>query len=249
MSTTSITTLTAVLAFLGWILQIGILLSLYRGDAFKNYKAFVYYTLFVALTTPIGFFFNYSKHPLAGFYYYYTQDAISIVLALIVQREIVQKIFEHYEGIRGFGMKLFYAAIVGLILVGFGASFSFQEHNVHADAKIIFPMELAVRFIQVGLVLFLMFFMRTLALVWKREYFAIALGFGQYATASIIAYGLKIHFGVKLPQSYLIVIPVFYFVAQSIWAAAILFPVRVPAAGELPDFSHLEKWNKMLTRV
>ena len=169
-------TVLSLIPYIGLSLQIGILLALIYKRQWKDYASFFGYTAFVVLTFPMFNYFHYFQSQNAYYWFYYLQEAGSILLTLMVQLEILYEVFDQYQGIRKFGVQLFVLFMLVLIAVAAWSSVSFEQHALPRYSKIVFAALTSLRFIHIGWILFLMFFMRSLALVWKTEYFTMAVG-------------------------------------------------------------------------
>lgn len=233
----------------GLALQLGLFSYMVHSKEIRKFPAFAVYTIFVALTNPFLFYLKETGHAYYYFYLYYMQDFLCILLALIILYEILVRVFSQFQSVKTFGLKIFAVSILVLITVAIGSSVSFVEHTVHPETQIIFRAEAALRFIQVGMVLFLMFFMRSLTLVWNKQYFSIAFGFGFYAAVALFFFVCKMQYGLYLSPEFGDIFIVGYFGSQLLWTVAIMHTVQEQKPVALPGFQHLEKWNRLLSNI
>jgi hypothetical protein len=96
-----------------------------------------------------------------------------------------------------------------------------------AFAVIIFS-ELAVRFLQIGLLFLFFALIRFFHMIWRQQALGIALGFGISAAGSLIVFLLRSEFGTKLDYVVRIAPPIAYTLAVVVWL--LTFLPRQPAS-------------------
>jgi len=233
----------------GLALQFGLFYYLVNSKEIRKFPFFAIYTIFVATTNPFLFYLKETGHLYYYFYLYYIQDFICILLSLFILYEILIRVFAQFQNIKMLGLRIFTVSVLVMTLIAIGSSISFAEHTVHPDSQIFYRAESALRFIQVGMVLFLMFFMRSLALVWNKQYFSIAFGFGFYAAVALFYFVCKMQYGLNLAPEFGGIFNVGYFGSQILWTIGIMHTSQNQAPVALPNFRHLDKWNRLLSNI
>jgi hypothetical protein len=229
--------------FIAITLQLGICVYAWRTGVFKSNPVFVVYSFLVPITNLIDFIFQVTLQYPLHYYFYWVCEFIHILLGFIVIHEVLTSIFEEYEGIRTLGMYLFNFSAMLLILLGVFASATTKTHGFRALYVVTMQIDTAVRYVQCGLVLFLIFFMRTLSLKWQRRSFGIAFGFGCYSAMFLIYSFLLLRAGPEWNKYLDPVLPVGYVFIVMIWVIAVMVPERVLVTQELPDLRNIEQWN------
>jgi len=227
----------------GFVLQFGVFAYVWRCGLFRSHPAFVVYSGLVPVTNLIDFIFQMTLLFSWHYYFYWVCEFIHIFLGFIVIHEVLASIFEEYEGIRSLGMYLYFVSAIVLIIIGVTAAAATKAHGLNRIFASLERIESALRVVQCGLVLYLIFFMRTLALKWKRSSFGIALGFGVYACLALF-YAVAI---LRLGNNWNVfldpLLSVGYLLTILIWAAAVMVPARELVPEELPKLKNIEQWN------
>jgi hypothetical protein len=117
----------------------------------------------------------------ALFYVSWFSTAISVALGFKVIHEAFLDVFRPFHTLRDLGTVLFKWAGLVMLLVAGVVSVSTNSSDTVPWVQAITTAQRCVRIIQVGMVLFLLFFARYLGVSRRQHSFGIALGFGTFA--------------------------------------------------------------------
>jgi len=181
---------TRILFYALWIahpvLQAAIALVMYRRGQYRAFKFFFVYIVAQVLAFAVVFpAYRYSYR--ACFYLSWFTTAISVVLGFKVIHEAFLDVFRPFHTLRDLGTVLFKWAGLVMLLVAGVVSFSTNASDTAPWIQAIMTAQRCVRIIQVGMVLFLVFFARYLGVSRRQYSFGIALGFGTFATVELAA--------------------------------------------------------------
>ena len=166
------------------ILQSVIAIFLYRS---RRYRQFKYFFAYIA-TQIISFavvFPIYRYYPAAWLYLTWISTAISVALGFQVIHEAFLDVFRPFHTLRDLGTVLFKWAGLVMLLVAGVVSVSSNSPDVAPWIQAILTAQRCVRIIQVGMVLFLLFFARYLGVTRRQYSFGVALGFGLFAMVEL----------------------------------------------------------------
>jgi hypothetical protein len=168
------------------ILQIGIGAFMVRRGLVRQFKFFFGYILtqlaVFAVVFPAYCWRSYS----AAFYLYWACNAISVTLGFLVIHEIFVDVFRLFHTLRDLGTVLFKWAGLVMLLVAGVVSVSANSPEIPPWMQAIVTSQRCVRIIQVGMVLFLLFFAHYVGINRRQLSFGIALGFGSFAVMELI---------------------------------------------------------------
>jgi len=206
----------------GPALQMVLVFFLVRRRASRTFRAFFGYTLF-AIIAEIARFALHGR-PFAYFYVYWATEALYAVLGFAALYEVFNRLFRHLYYLRGF--KFLFLG-VSLLMLALSALWTFlYSQPVHAPPMLaaIFALELAVRWLQTGL-LVLIFFLAVYYVEYSQQHaFAIAAGFGVSAAGILGTILVRSEFGTKYPVLLQFLSPVTYLIAIFIWLSAFIRP-------------------------
>jgi len=141
------------------VLQTVIAIAMLRRGQHREFKYF-----FAYIVTQIASFavvFSSSRYyPAACFYLSWTSTAISVALGFKVIHEAFLDVFRPFHTLRDLGTVLFKWAGLVMLLVAGVVSMSSNSSSVEPWVQAITTAQRCVRIIQVGMVLFLLFFAR-----------------------------------------------------------------------------------------
>jgi hypothetical protein len=178
------------------VLQTAIAITMLRRGQHRAFKFFFAYIVAQILTFAVVFptyRYNYS----ACFYASWLSTAISVALGFKVIHEAFLDVFRPFHTLRDLGTVLFkWAGLVMLLVAGL-VSVSTNSSDTAPWVQAILTAQRCVRIIQVGMVLFLLFFARYLGVSRRQHSFGIALGFGAFALVelAVIASWVGEHLG------------------------------------------------------
>src|SRR5205807_4534005 len=121
----------------------------------------------------------------ALFYLYWGMNAISVTCGFKIIHEIFLDVFRSFHTLRDLGTVLFKWAGLVMLLVAGVVSVSSSSSQMLPWMQAIVTTQRCVRIIQVGMVLFLLFFSRYLGVSRRQHSFGLALGFGAFAIVEL----------------------------------------------------------------
>ncbi len=181
---------TKIVYYVLWImhplLQVGIVGFMLRRSLLRNFKFFFGYILAQLLTFAVVFP-AYVWHAYnALFLLYWGCNAISVTFGFLVIHEIFVDVFRMFHTLRDLGTVLFKWAGLVMLLVAAVVSVSTNSSDMAPWMQAIVTLQRCVRMIQVGMVMFLLFFAHYVGVSRRQHSFGIALGFGSFAVIELI---------------------------------------------------------------
>ena len=182
----------------GPLMQLGVLVAMYRRGLHRDFPYFFNYTVLQVLSEPI--LFTIQRHSYTVYYWsYWVSVALSALVSFAVLQEIFKDAFRPYEALRDMSVILFrWSALVVVLVAGMWAVTS--AHSIQPDAVTSFVLlgQSGIRLMQCGLVFFLILFSEYLGISRRHVLFGIALGFGLFASISMLvavamAHGTFVH--------------------------------------------------------
>jgi hypothetical protein len=167
------------------VLQTAIAIAMFRRGQHREFKFFFAYIVAQIMTFAVVFptyRYNYS----AIFYVSWISTAISVALGFKVIHEAFLDVFRPFHTLRDLGTVLFKWAGLVMLLVAGVVSVSTNTSDNAPWVMAIMTAQRCVRIIQVGMVLFLLFFARYVGVSRKQHSFGIALGFGAFAMVELL---------------------------------------------------------------
>jgi len=214
-----------------------------RGQHRKFKFFFAYITtqiLSFAVLFPVRY--NYS----AWFYLSWISTAISVALGFKVIHEAFLDAFRPFHALRDLGTVLFKWAGLVMLLVAGVVSLSTNSSETVPWVQAILTAQRCVRIIQVGMVLFLLFFAQYLGVSRRRLSFGIAMGFGCFAIVelSLVASWVGEHLSTRSME---MVNMVAYNCSLLIWAGYAL--AKSPAKETPASLLRPQRWEQSLTDI
>lgn len=167
------------------VLQTGIAAIMFHRGLHRKFKFFFGYILVQIITFAAMFpamWHNYS----AAFYVFWVCDALSVAFGFGVIHEVFVDVFRAFHTLRDLGTVLFKWAGLVMLLVAGVVSVSTNSSQVAPWMQAIVTSQRCVRIIQVGMVLFLLFFAHYVGVSRRQHSFGIALGFGSFAVIELV---------------------------------------------------------------
>ncbi len=167
------------------VLQTVIAIAMLRRGQHREFKYFFAYVVMQIVSFAVVF--SSSRHyPAACFYLSWSSTAISVALGFKVIHEAFLDVFRPFHTLRDLGTVLFkWAGLVMLLVAGVVSMSSSNSSSVVPWVQAITTAQRCVRIIQVGMVLFLLFFARYVGVSRRQHSFGIALGFGTFAVVEL----------------------------------------------------------------
>ena len=227
------------------LLEAGVAAAMLRRKLHTKFNYFFAYIIAQILTF-IVVFATYWHNYNAYFYLYWFSNAVSAVLGFKVIHEVFLDAFRPFHTLRDLGTVLFKWAGLVMLLVAAVVSISTNSNDIAPWMQAIITTERCVRMVQVGMVLFLLFFARYLGVSRRQHSFGIALGFGCFATVelTLIASWVGDHLG-NLAMS-LINMSV-YNASLLIWLGYAL--VKSPARDASANLLQSQRWEQSLSDI
>jgi hypothetical protein len=179
------------------LLQTGIAAVMLRRQLHRKFKFFFAYVVTQILTFAVIFPAFLLQSYSVYFYLYWVSNAISVALGFTIIHEIFLDVFRSFHTLRDLGTVLFKWAGLVMLLVAAVVSVSSGSSEMVPWMQAIVTTQRCVRIIQVGMVLFLLFFSRYLGVSRRQHSFGLALGFGAFAMIelTVIASWVGNHLG------------------------------------------------------
>ncbi len=179
---------------LGPVLLSALLFFMVRRKLHAVFPRFFSYIVFQIVKSGI-LLVVYRYYPKNYFDVYWTGNAISVIVAVIVMDEILHNLLKEYGGIENLASIIFRWACGLLLLLSIVNAFSSQQTSADRVVSAVLAFDRSVRVMQCGLFLLLMILCRLLRNCWRQHVFGIALGFGIFASIELILVSLVMHFG------------------------------------------------------
>jgi len=167
-------------------LQIGIVGFMLRRGLLRNFKFFFGYVLTQLLTFAVVFPAFVWRSYDSLFLLYWLCNAISVTFGFLVIHEIFVDVFRPFHTLRDLGTVLFKWAGLVMLLVAAVVSVSTNSSVSTPLMQAIVTLQRCVRMVQVGMVMFLLFFAHYVGVSRRQHSFGIALGFGSFAVTELI---------------------------------------------------------------
>ena len=168
------------------VLEVGIAGFMLRWGLLRNFRFFFAYVMTQLVTFVVVFpayvWWGYD----ALFLLYWCCNAISVVFGFLVIHEIFVDVFRMFDTLRDLGTVLFKWAGLVMLLVAAVVSVSTNSSDLPPIMQAIVTLQRCVRMIQVGMVMFLLFFAQYVGVSRRQHSFGIALGFGSFAVIELI---------------------------------------------------------------
>ncbi len=230
------------------ILQIVILIRMYRERLYVPARWFFVYVAFQIVANPVEYL-AYHTSAWAKFYVVWGANVITVSLGFAIIGELFSRAFTPYEAIRRTARNLFLSALIVLIAVAVLSAVYQKSGTGHALFDLVLKVERVVRIVQLGLIITLFLLTSSLGLRWRSCLFGIALGFGFYALVDLTTLALWMRIGAGAGPLYGIGIGLAYTLSVVIWTGYILQPevAKIPVA-DWPS-GELARWDKALSQL
>lgn len=168
------------------ILQAAIAVFMLQRGLLKQFKFFFAYILTQLLTFAVVFPAFIWRSYSALFYLYWICNALSVTCGFLVIHEVFVDVFKLFHTLRDLGSVLFKWAGLVMLLVAAVVSVSTNSSAISPWMQAIVTSQRCVRMVQVGMVMFLLFFAHYVGVSRRQHSFGIALGFGSFAIIELI---------------------------------------------------------------
>lgn len=221
--------------------QSAVLVMLVRKRLYRQLPIFCGYTLYTLCASLVGTGIDRFGTPPQYFYFFWISNVISVALGFAVIREVFLNVLDGFHSIQRLANLLFAFVVFMLVVMAVFTGVASSRHEVLQVQMAIISFERAVRFVQLGLVMFLFSFTRVLGLPWKHYLFGIALGFGIFAMVNLVIFGVRSQMGTVVDSVIGYLTPTAYLVATITWTVYLAMPAP-QALRELPRHD-LARWD------
>ncbi len=219
------------------LVEAGIAIAMLRSNLHRKFMYFFAYVVTQILSFAI-IFPAYLRHNYSAYFYlYWISNAINVIFL---------DVFKPFHTLRDLGSVLFKWAGLVMLLVAGVVSVSSDSHEMAPWMLAILTTQRCVRIIQVGMVLFLLFFAHYLGVNSRQHSFGIALGLGGYAMMelTLIASWVGQHLGNTSTD---LVNMAAYNSALLTWFVYVL--VKSPARDAATNLLQPQRWEQSLTDI
>ena len=168
------------------ILEVGIAALMFRRGLLRHFKFFFVYILAQLVTFAVLFPAYVWRSYSATFYVYWCMNAVSVTCGFLVIHEVFVDVFKSFHTLRDLGTVLFKWAGLVMLLVAGVVSVSTNSSEMPPWEQAIVTSQRCVRIIQIGMVLFLLFFSHYVGVSRRQHSFGMALGFGCFSTVELV---------------------------------------------------------------
>ncbi|MGO9088545.1 MAG: hypothetical protein ACLP6G_03445 [Terriglobales bacterium] len=219
-------------------------LMLWRG-LHRKFKYFFGYILTQLASFAVIFAAHLHSYA-AGFYLYWLCQAVSVGFGFGVIHEVFVDVFRSFYTLRDLGTVLFKWAGLVMLLVAGVVSVSTSDTEMLPWMQAIMTTQRCVRIIQVGMILFLLFFAKYLGISRRQHSFGIALGFGSFAVVelALIASWVGNHLGNPWMS---IVNMTAYNLSLGVWVGYLV--ARSPARDASNTLLQPQRWEQSLSDI
>ena len=180
------------------------------------------------------------------FYAYWLSAAISLGIGFKVIHEIFLDVLRPYPNLNDLGTLLFKWAGLVMLLVAIVVTAASQPGGDTVLGQAVIIAQRCMRFIQCGLILFLLFFSRHLGVSRRQYSFGIALGFGSFAAVELVVFAL-ISGGPIRTATVSMINSAAYSLSIAIWTGYAL--MKRPSEGGSARLLMSQRWDQGLSEL
>ncbi len=238
-------TLQNLLWFAAQILQLGVLVCMYRRRIQQYYPAFFYYIMLQVVSDPFLTLAQ-ARWPFTYYYGYWSIASLSAILCFFVLQEVFRDAFRPFEALRDLSTILFrWAALVLLLVAGMSAITATNHNHVDALTGTILMVDRNVRVMLCGLVFFLLMFSEYLGISRRHVMFGVAVGFGFFSAIHMLFATAVAHATVLHRSTLTAINSGGYVIACIVWLGYVAHPGTL-LAGETVSEARPKDWNEAL---
>jgi hypothetical protein len=228
------------------VLQMGIAAIMLKRGLHRKFKFFFGYVLIQLVTFGVVFPATWRSYS-ASFYLYWACDALSVAFGFAVIHEVFVDVFRLFHTLRDLGTVLFKWAGLVMLLVAGVVSVSTNSSEVAPWMQAIITSQRCVRIIQVGMVLFLLFFAHYVGISRRQHSFGIALGFGFFAVIELVLICSWVGQHLGDPMTMSIFNMAAYNASLLVWLGYVA--VKAPARDLSRSLMQPQRWEQSLTDI
>jgi hypothetical protein len=223
-------------------LQLGIAGLMVRRGLHRKFKFFFAYIL-VQLVSFAIVFPAYWRSSSAIYYLYWGCEFLSVAFGFAVIHEVFVDVFRMFHTLRDLGTVLFRWAGLVMLLVAGVVSLSANSPKIAPWVQSIIVSQRCVRMVQVGMVLFLLFFAHYVGISRRQHSFGIALGFGAFASVELVLISSWV--GNHLADPWMSILNMTaYNIALAVWIGYVAY--KSPARDVSTVLLQSQRWEQSL---
>jgi hypothetical protein len=182
----------------------------------------------------------------ASFYLYWICNAFSVAFGFGVIHEVFVDVFRWFHTLRDLGSVLFKWAGLVMLLVAGVVSVSTNQGEMAPWMQAIITAQRCVRIVQVGMVLFLLFFAQYLGASRRQHSFGLALGFGMYSLAELVLLSSLVGNHLANPWMSMVNMGV-YDLTLTVWLSYVW--AKSPARDASTSLLQPQRWEQSLSDI
>ena len=228
------------------LLEAAIAVFMVHRRLLRDYRFFFGYVITQLVSFAIVFpAYVWRGYP-AMFYLYWGTSAVTVTLGFLVIHEVFVEVFRFFHTLRDLGTVLFKWAGLVMLLVAAVVSISTNSSQNVPWMQAIVTSQRCVRIVQVGMIMFLLFFAQYLGVSWKQHSFGIALGFGSFAVIELIL--ISSFVGDHLSGTWVSIINmVAYNSSLAVWLGYVA--VKRPARDVSRSLLQTQRWEQSISDI
>ena len=229
-----------------WVLQLAILIGMYRRRLTREYRVFFAYTAFTFCQTVLQFsirnhFGFYSKE---YFVAYWLGFVVHISLMFFIIQDVYAKVLFRYRGLRTVSAVVFRWAFMLLVVLSIVSALTSPAADGNWIYSSILKIDFGARLVEFGLIALLFIFARALALSWKEVVFGISVGTCFYCSAELAATALRTHLGREFALALSFLTPALGIISLGIWTSYVYRAELQRRIVLKPANPQLEEWDR-----
>jgi hypothetical protein len=230
----------------GLALQAAILLRMHNKKLHRELRMFYAYVAFSLLQSIILFsFLNYFGYFSPQYFFaYWLTSFVDMALTFFIIQEVYAKALYCYEGLRKLSSMIFRWAFMMLAMISIVYALASPAKNTDWMSAAIMLINQSALFVEVGLMVLLFVFARSLSLGWSECVFGIAVGMTFYCSMQLIAVSLRNNYGVAVEDFFIFGKPLISVSTLGVWMGYIYRSERVRKPVLPLQHSNLEAWNQ-----
>jgi len=229
------------------VLQVAILLVMWRRKLVQTFPLFFSYTAFHLIDGLLGVVIY--RYPMAYFWFYWGGEGVDALLTLAVIQEVFTVTFAPYEALRKYGLLIFRCATVLLCIVAVGTAVIAPSGEINKLMDALYKSDRSVQIVELGLLFFLFVFCRLFGMGWRHYVFGIAAGLIVAASIGMAALAIRTHVGQAGNYWFDFVAPSGYTLGILMWTYYFASEKSVVPLNIVPRTDQLIAWNQALSRV
>jgi len=173
---------------------------------------------------------------------------VETVLFFCVIQEIYVRVLSEYEGLRKLSTLIFRWAFMVLALIAAVNMLSAISGRTQQWYGAILLLDRCATIVELGLIVLLFVFARSLALGWRECVFGIALGVCLVCSMEVVALTLRLEYGEAFARIHAFAKPLTWLIAMAIWTVYVFRSQRARQYAVVFRDAELEEWNEAVLR-